>query len=182
MSLPRLHIIKKIFKEKAWVSRKSPSCCESRSEGSCRCSTTAGGAVNSRWTRSLRKILGQHKHKHRAWGTPAENTKFEECPWTLNLEGKLRHMVWGKLKGNTQFDVKKTQGKRQWQWQMLTFKKKIPCLALCVDFIAIQGGRNFVRSREGPLPKSLDSIKNFKPKHTLFSRNFKIVAFYAHFG
>ena len=31
-----------------------------------------------------------------------------------------------------------------------------------------------VRGHGGPLPKSLDSDKNFKPEHTLFCRNIKI--------
>ena len=34
----------------------------------------------------------------------------------------------------------------------------------------------------GPPPKSLDSGKNFKPKHTLFCRELRFVAIYALFG
>ena len=81
LSMPTLLIIRKYSKKKAWVSRKSPSCCESRSEWSCRCSTTAGGAVNSRWTRSLRKILRQHKHKHKAWGTQMKTQNLRSASW-----------------------------------------------------------------------------------------------------
>ena len=39
-----------------------------------------------------------------------------------------------------------------------------------------------VRGHGGPLPKSLDSDKNFKPEHTLFGRKLRFVAIYALFG
>ena len=43
------------------------------------------------------------------------------------------------------------------------------------DFaIAVPRVAQVARRREGPSPKSLDSDKNFKPKHTLFCRDFKI--------
>ena len=38
-----------------------------------------------------------------------------------------------------------------------------------------------VRGHRGPPPKSLDSDKNFKPKHTLFCRQLRFVAIYALF-
>ena len=38
------------------------------------------------------------------------------------------------------------------------------------------------QSREGPSPKSLDSDENLKPEHTLFCRELRFVAIYAHFG
>ena len=39
-----------------------------------------------------------------------------------------------------------------------------------------------VRGNGGPPPKSLDSDENFKPEHTLFCRELRFVAIYAHFG
>ena len=39
-----------------------------------------------------------------------------------------------------------------------------------------------VRGHGGPPPKSLDSVKNFNPEHTLFCRKLRFVAIYALFG
>ena len=39
-----------------------------------------------------------------------------------------------------------------------------------------------VRGHVGPPPKSLDSDENFKPEHTLFCCELRIVAIYALFG
>ena len=39
-----------------------------------------------------------------------------------------------------------------------------------------------VQGHREPLPKSLDSDENFKPKHTLFCRELRFVAIYALFG
>ena len=38
-----------------------------------------------------------------------------------------------------------------------------------------------VRGRGGPSPKSLESVENFKPEHTLFCRELRFVAIYALF-
>ena len=52
------------------------------------------------------------------------------------------------------------------------------------DFaIAVPRVAQVARRREGPSPKSLDSDKNFKPKHTPFWRKLRFVAiYYALFG
>ena len=51
-------------------------------------------------------------------------------------------------------------------------------------FVFVLLGRvaEVVRGLGGPLPKSLDSDENFKPKYTLFCRELRFVAIYALFG
>ena len=46
----------------------------------------------------------------------------------------------------------------------------------------MQGGRSCAGARGGPPPNSLDSDKNFKPRHTLFCCELRFVAIYALFG
>ena len=53
-----------------------------------------------------------------------------------------------------------------------------------INYVGCRVGRvaEVVRRHEGPSPKSLDSDKNFKPKHTLFCHELRFVVIYALIG